>query len=258
MGKLEGRVALVTGASRGLGAAIARRLAEEGASVAAMARTLDPDPRYEGSLRDTVAAIEKSGSQALPLKGDLAKAEDRHRVVAETVAALGPVDILVNNGAVTYMAPFEDFVEKRFRLMVEVQLWAPYELTQLVLPGMYERGTGWILNISSRAADLAEGPPYTDVDKLGFSVYGMVKAGLNRFTNALAAEGYDRGVRANTLAPWANVATPGASAHNLVEGFPLEDESLMAEAALALVEGDLTGRIAYSQPLLEELGRTVK
>jgi citronellol/citronellal dehydrogenase len=257
VGTLDGRVALVTGASRGLGAAIALRYAEEGASVAAMARTLDPDPRYEGSLRDTVAAIEKTGARALAVQGDLSKAADRRRIVDETVAALGPIDILVNNGAVTFMAPVEDFVEKRFRLMVEVQLWAPYELTQLVLPGMYERGSGWILNISSRAAELAVGPPFTDVDRLGFSVYGMVKAGLNRFTNALAAEGDPHGVRANTLAPWDNVATPGASAHNLVDGFPLEDESLMAEAALVLVEGDLTGRVSYSQPLLQELGRSV-
>lgn len=255
MGTLDGRVALVTGASRGLGAAIARRLAEEGASVAAMARTLDPDPRYVGSLRDTIEAIEKTGARSLAVKGDLSKADDRHRVVEETVAGLGPIDILVNNGAVTFMAPVESFVEKRFRLMVEVQLWAPLELTQLVLPGMFERGEGWVLNISSRVVEFAEGPPYKDVDKLGFSVYGMVKSGLNRFTNALAAEGYDRGVRANTLAPWDNVATPGASAHNLVDDFPLEDESLMAEAALALVEGDITGRIAYSQPLLKELGR---
>jgi citronellol/citronellal dehydrogenase len=257
VGTLDGRVALVTGASRGLGAAIARRLAEEGAAVAAMARTLDPDPRYEGSLQDTIAAIDKAGARSLAVKADLSKADDRHRAVEETVAALGPIDILVNNGAVTFMAPFEDFAEKRFRLMVEVQLWAPFELTQLVLPGMFERGAGWVLNISSRAADLAVGPPFSDVDKLGFSVYGMVKSGLNRFTNALAAEGHERGVRANTLAPWDNVATPGASAHNLVDGFPLEDESIMAEAALALVEGDLTGRISYSQQLLQELGRTV-
>ena len=96
------------------------------------------------------------------------------------------------------------------------------------------------------------------MQKLCFSVYGMVKAGLNRFTNSLAVEGYERGVRANTLAPWDNVDTPGASAHALVDGFPLEDESLMAEAALALVEGDITGTVSYSQVLLKELGRTVK
>ena len=255
MGVLDGRVALVTGASRGIGAAIASRFASEGAAVAALARTLDPDPKYQGSLSETVAAITADGGRALAVRADIAKAEDRERAVAETEAALGPIDILVNNAAVTFLAPVEQFREKHFRLMVEVQLWAPFHLTQLVLPGMYARARGWILNISSRAAEIAPGPPFEHVQTLGFSVYGGSKAALERITNALAAEGHPRGLRANTLAPLDNVDTPGASGHDLVDGFELEDVSVMAEAALALVEGDLTGRNALSQSLLAELGR---
>jgi len=92
----------------------------------------------------------------------------------------------------------------------------------------------------------------------GFSTYGMVKAALDRFSTGLAAEVYDDGIAVNSLAPWDNVATPGASTHDLVDAFALEDISLMAEAALALCTGDpktLTGRVAYSQPLLAELQR---
>ena len=84
----------------------------------------------------------------------------------------------------------------------------------------------------------------------------MVKAGLNRLTTALAAELFDDGIAVNALAPWDNVATPGAGHHDLVEGFALETPELMAEAALALCSQppkQLTGRIAYSQPLLAEL-----
>jgi NAD(P)-dependent dehydrogenase (short-subunit alcohol dehydrogenase family) len=257
MGTLDGKVALVTGASRGIGAAIAARLASEGAGVAALARTLEPDPRYQGCLSETIAAITAVGGRALAVQADVAKAEDRVRAVAEAEAALGPIDILVNNAAVTFLAPVEQFREKHFRLMVEVQLWAPYHLTQLVLPGMYARGRGWVLNISSRAAEHAVGPPFEHVQTLGFSVYGAGKAALERVTTALAAEGHPRGVRANALAPLDNVDTPGASGHDLIEGFTLEDVSVMAEAALALVEGDLTGRVALSQPLLAELGRAV-
>lgn len=258
MGRLDERVAIVTGASRGIGAAIARRLAADGARVAAVSRTLDPDPRYAGTLRDTIDAITAAGGQAVPIQADLSSAADRERAVAEAELHLGPVDILVNNAAVTFLAPVESFAEKRFRLMVELQLWAPYHLTQLVLPGMYERGQGWVLNISSRAAHHPDGPPFDPLHERGFSVYGMVKAALERFTTALAAEGWKRGVRANALAPQDNVATPGAGAHDLVENFALEDDSVMAEAALALVEGDLTARLALSQALLAELGRTAR
>lgn len=254
----EGRVALVTGASRGLGAAIAERLAQAGARVAVSARTLDPDPRYEGSLTETVARITAAGGEAVPVQCDLSSADDRQRMISTTVDRLGPIDILVNNAAVTFFSPFTEFTEKRFRLMFEVQVRAPYELSQLVVPSMRERGAGWILNITSRAGVHPAGPPYEAIYKEGFSVYGMVKAALDRFSTGLAAELYDDGIAVNSLAPWDNVATPGAGAHSLVDGFKLEGPEWIAEGALALCSGDpatLTGRVAYSQPLLAELQR---
>jgi citronellol/citronellal dehydrogenase len=252
-----GKVAVVTGASRGIGAAIAIRLAAAGARVAAVARTLDPDPRYVGTLRDTVNAIAGAGGDAVAIPADLSRSDDRQRLVTEVERQLGPIDILVNNAAVTHLARIEDFPARRLDLMLDVQVRAPFELAQLVLPGMYERGSGWVLNISSRAAIHPDGPPFDEIHTKGFAVYGLCKAALERFTTALAAEGYAHGVRANALAPWDNVATPGAGAHDLVAGYPIEAPEVMAEAALALVSGDLTGRIAYSQQLLDELGRTV-
>ncbi len=254
-GSLDGQVALVTGASRGIGAAIAARLAAAGATVAASARTLDPDPRYAGTLRDTVAAIQRSGGKAVAYRADLSESAQRQALVATVTQELGPIDILVNNAAVTFFLPMDSFPLKRFELMLELQVRAPFELTQLVLPAMYERGAGWILNISSRAAEHPPGPPYEPIFDTGWTAYGACKAALERMTTALAAEGLSRGVRANTLAPLDNVATPGASAHNLVDDFTLEDPAIIAEAALALVEGDLTGRITLSQSLLQELGR---
>jgi citronellol/citronellal dehydrogenase len=252
---LEGRVAIVTGASRGIGAAIATRFAEEGARVAASARTLEPDERYEGSLQQTVERITKAGGEAVAVKSDLSKPEDRRRLVQETVDALGPVEILVNDAAVTFLLPFDDFPEKRWRLMFEVQVRAPYELCQLVVPSMRERGEGWILNISSRAGIHPFGPPYDKFHQSGSTVYGMVKAALDRFTTALAAELYEAGISVNALSPWHNVVTPGAGHHDLVKGYPLEGEEWMAEAAVVLCSqprNQLTGRVAYSQPLLAE------
>ena len=249
---------MVTGASRGIGAAIAQRLAAEGARVACCARTVDPDPRLEGSLAETVGAIVDAGGEAIAVRCDLAVGAERLALIADVEQRLGPVDILVNNGAVTYIAPIEELTEKRFGLMIEVQLRAPFELTQLVVPKMKERGAGWILNISSRAAVHAPGPPFDAVHTRGFSVYGMVKAGLDRMSNALAAELYDFGIAVNALAPWDNVATAGAGHHDLVDGFALEGVEWMAEAALVLCSSppsQLTGRVAYSQPLLAELKR---
>jgi NAD(P)-dependent dehydrogenase (short-subunit alcohol dehydrogenase family) len=253
---VEGRVALVTGASRGIGAAIARRLAEEGARVAVSARTLEPDARYEGSLQQVVEEISKAGGEAVAVRCDLSEPDDRRRMVDETVDALGPIDILVNNAAVTFFQPFADFPEKRWRLMFEVQVRAPYELAQIVTPSMRERGQGWILNISSRAANHPVGPPFDLIHKSNFTVYGMVKAALDRFSTALAAELYDDNIAVNALSPWDNVDTPGAGHHDLVEGFRLEGVEWMAEAALQLCSHQpqqLTGRVAYSQPLLAEL-----
>src|SRR5262245_11180677 len=258
MGVLDGRVAIVTGASRGIGAEIARRFAAEGARVAVSARTTEAGQSpYEGTIHETVASIVDAGGTAVAIATNLARPEDRARLVAETERQLGPVDVLVNNGAVTWFGAVETFQEKHFRMMFEVQVRAPFELSQAVLPGMRARQWGAILNISSKGAIHPAGPPY--VAGHGSTVYGMVKAALERFTTGLAAEVHDDNVRVNVLSPTSIVPTPGAVHHNLLTPEReriAEDVSVMASAALALVTDPpgLTGRIAYSQQLMWELG----
>ncbi len=253
------QVALVTGASRGIGAAIAQRFARAGMRVAVSARTeREGDHQLEGSLEKTVADIQQAGGTAVAIKADLAKQDDRKRLVETVERELGPIDVLVNNAAVTYFVPVGDFGEKQFRLMFEVQVRATFELAQLVLPGMRERKRGWILNISSRAAIHPSGPPFSA--RAGSTVYGMCKAALERFTTGLASEVYADGVAVNVLSPSGLVPTPGVVFHRLTEGVPddrLEAPEVMAEAAYALSTGDpatLTGRVTYARPLLEELG----
>jgi NAD(P)-dependent dehydrogenase (short-subunit alcohol dehydrogenase family) len=262
MGGLEGRVAIVTGASRGIGQAIARRFATGGALVAITARTAEEGQhRLSGSLATTAAEIERAGGRVLSIVADVSKPADRERLVQAVERELGPIEVLVNNAAVTYFEPVIDFPERHFELMFAVQVRAPFDLAQRVLPGMRERRRGWILNISSRAAVHPSGPPFTS--RGGSTVYGMCKAAIERFSSGLASEVYEEGIAVNALSPSGLVPTPGVVFHGLTRGVPedrLESPEVMAEAAYALCTGDparLTGRVTYARPLLEELGMPV-
>jgi citronellol/citronellal dehydrogenase len=257
MGACDGRVALVTGSSRGLGKAIAQRLAGEGATVALTARTLEPDPKYDGSLLQTRDEITSAGGRAIAVQADLSATEDRERLFAEVVASVGAPDILVNNAAVTFLRPLDGFPEKRVRLMMEMHVVAPLHLSQLAIPSMRERGRGWILNVTSVGGDLPPGPPFSEFDAAaGFGIYGTVKAALNRLTKSLAAELYDDGIAVNAAAPTNPVATPGAGTLDLAKT-DTEDIALITETAFTLCTGDpktMTGRIAQTQPFLREIG----
>jgi NAD(P)-dependent dehydrogenase (short-subunit alcohol dehydrogenase family) len=258
VGSLDGKIAIVTGASRGIGEFIAKRFAEEGAAVAVSGRTESQlDERLPGTIHETVAAIESAGGKALAIRADLTRPEDRSRLIEETIARIGAPDILVNNAAVTWFLPATEFPESKYRIMFEVQVRAPFELAELVIPGMRLRGQGWICNISSGAA---RHPKPDQARGRGGTVYGMCKAALERFSTGLAAEVYDDNIAVNALSPSSVVATPGVVLHKLIPPGRediAEAPEVMAEAALALCSREpkeLTGRIAYSQQLLEELG----
>jgi citronellol/citronellal dehydrogenase len=259
VGVLDGKVAIVTGASRGIGAEIARRFAVEGAAVAVAARTTDAGQSpLDGTIGETAAQIREAGGTAVAIAADLARPQDRERLVAETARQLGPADILVSNAAVTYFVRVEDFTPKRYQLMFDVQVEAPFHLATLVLPGMRDKGAGWILNISSGAARQPVIPPTARAAR-GGTVYGMCKAALERFSTGLAAELYADNIAVNALSPNKVVPTPGTIFHHLTtdDDPNAEPPSVMAEAALLLCSRDprdLTGRITYSQDLLNELG----
>jgi citronellol/citronellal dehydrogenase len=256
-GGCEGKVALITGASRGLGKAIAERLAAVGATVAITARTLEPDPKYVGSLRETCAGIEASGGTAVAVAADLSSGDGRERMVAEVVDRVGSPDILVNNAAVTFLRPLDEFPQRRAHLMMEMHVLGPLHLAQLVLPAMRDRGRGWILNLTSVAGDRPVGPPFSDFDvSAGFGLYGTAKAALDRLTVSLAAELYADGIAVNAAAPSDPVATPGAGALDLATTVT-EDIGLITETAFILCTGDpatLTGQVVRTQPFLESVG----
>jgi NAD(P)-dependent dehydrogenase (short-subunit alcohol dehydrogenase family) len=258
-GVLAGKVAVVTGASRGIGEAVAYRYAMEGAKVVVSARTMNEGEHVlSGSVNGVVQRIRDAGGEALPVQCDLAVREQREDLIKAAQDEFGPVDILVNNGAVTFYSPVETFTEKRWKLMLEVQVYAAFHLAQLVLPSMRERKSGWILTLSSGAAI----HPAVDSGGRGGTVYGMCKAALERFSTGLAAEVYEDGIGVNALSPGL-VATPGVEYHKLINDSnkdsttPVED---VAEACLRLSHGDhtkgLSGRLIHTSEVMKEFALT--
>ena len=261
--RFEGMNAIVTGASRGIGAATARRLAAEGANVAITARTVDHHEKLAGSLRETATAMQQHGGKVALIAADMANEDDRARIVPEAVEALGgPIDILVNNAAAAMYNSMLDYTLKRRRIMFEINVHGPIDLAQAVIPAMRERGRGWIVNVSSATARHADGPPFRTAGVATVvGVYGASKAALNRVTNAFAVELYGTGIRVNTVEPRSAVMSEGAEAlvGDIVQDDQIESMEAMVESIVALCgcEPERTGKVHVSLDLLDELDRTV-
>ena len=261
MGKLDGKVCVITGASRGIGAEIAGLFAAEGGSVVAAARTLrEGDHPLEGSLEKTVGDIREAGGEATPSAVNISLPEDCERLFDEAHAAYGSVDVLVNNAALTYFIPVKDYPLRRWMRSWAVNFHAPFILTQLALGDMMESG-GSIVNISSGAAIGPGRGPYPDAPaNPGGTCYGAEKAALERFSQGLAQEVYQYGISVTCVSPSQVVPTPGTVFHNLVTGIDDprgEHPDLMAKSALLLATEPLdsvTGRVTYSQQILKEFG----
>ena len=257
-------VALVTGASRGIGAGIARRLAAEGCAVACVARTMNEgDSHLDGSLAATAERVRAAGVPAHAIAADLSSpAFDAAAVIGEAEAELGPIDYLVNNAAAAFYPSYLEMPAKRMEISFRVNVAAPWLLAQQVLPALVERGSGSVLNLTSQTAIMPEGPPFVvSPQVLGASAYGGSKAWLERATVGAAAELFGTGVSLNCLSPDTSVITEGASALVDLSAFPNEPMETMAESAWALLTGDpaeFTGRIEYNLSLLYRLQRPVK
>ena len=262
MGRLDDKVVIVTGASRGIGKDIALLFAAEGGKVICAARTVEEGSHpLEGSLNTTIAEIRAAGGEATAAAANISLPEDCEALVQTARDTYGPVDVLVNNAALTYFIPVKDYALNRWMRSWAVNFHAPFILSQLVLEDMMPRGSGSIVNISSGAAIGPGRGPYPDVPpNSGGTCYGAEKAALERFTQGLAQEVYRFGISVTAVSPSQVVPTPGTVFHNLVSGIDDprgEHPELMAKAALLLASeplDDVTGRVTYSQQILKEYG----
>ncbi len=263
MGKLTGKVVIVTGASRGIGQAIAELFAAEGAKIVCAARTLNEgDHRMlEGSLTRTVERIRSAGGEAIAVAADISNEADCTALVEAAHNAYGTVDVLVNNAALTYYIPAAEYPTNRWVRAFAVNVHGPFMLSKQVLKDMVPRRSGAIVNISSGAAIGPGRGPYQDKTVRGGVLYGATKAALERFTQGLAQElAQYEGITVAAVSPSKVVPTPGTVYHKLVEGLHDqrgEDPSFMARAALLLATepaGKVNGRVTYSQQILKEFG----
>lgn len=270
-GRLAGRAAIVTGASRGLGRAIALALAAEGAAVAVAGRTEEVwDDRLPGTIGETVAGIEAAGGRAVAVRADLTDRDEIARLVDSARDALGPIAILVNNAAFTAPgrppAPggeprpkpakppsgaakpgWPGFVSTplhAYRRHFDIAVFAAYQLMQLVCPDMIEAGGGSIINITSVASRLPGDGPYADRSGGVLPGYGGSKAALEHLTQCAAFDLTDHNIAVNALSPSKPILTPGLSyyARNF-DDTASADEFARAAVELALVDpGKVTGR----------------
>lgn len=245
---LTGKVALVTGASRGIGRALAQRLAAEGATLVVSARSLDSAGQYEGTLRETIALIEQCGGTAYPLVADLENDDDLNTLVGRAVDLAGGVDILIHSGGKANYAPSVEMPQAMYDQTIGHYLRSPFKLIQHVVPEMRRRGAGWIVVLGSVTA-LPPQRPYDEWATYGGNaVYSAIKAAVHRMTQGLAAELLPYNIAVNTLAPSTAIRTPGAADH-IPEEYPSERIEYIAETGLALCHlpaAERTGLTAYS------------
>ena len=253
---LSGKTALVTGSSRGIGRAIAQRLAAEGATVVVTARSHEPSPSVRwgssaalpGTIGETIELIESAGGKAIGIAADLESPDKRDNLVQRVLDTTGRLDILVNNAGFADYSMVEDMSLDTFERTVEHYVRVPFVLTKAAVPHMRKQGAGWIVNIGS-VTGVAPVRPYREYNKTsGDVVYASMKAALHRFTQGVAAELLDANIAVNCVGPSTAVRTPGAS-QLIPESFPTEPVEYLAETVLAMCHrpaAERTGLVAFS------------
>jgi len=265
----EDKVVVVTGSSRGIGQATAIEFARLGAKVVSVARGV-PHHIFPGTLGETEDVIRGLGGEVLSVEADLMDEAAIQKIYDETMKTFGRCDILVNNAAASFLGPFLELSLKRLDIIWKVNVRATWQLSQLFVPQMLERGDGRIVNVSSGGGHVSYGgdtlPDLQNLSggqartmgvgqaNLGATAYGTSKAALDRLTQGLAGEIAGRGVAVNAIGVEAR--TP-PNVHFLTDEETPHGELPEAPAQLitwlAAQPPELTGRILSQHLLLEPL-----
>jgi len=263
---LDGKVAIVMGASRGLGEGMAKFLAQAGATVVVAARAEEQtDPRLPGTIHTVAKEIEAAGGKAIPMRVDVRDLDSAQACIDETVRQCGRLDIVVNNAAVRTPGSIEETALRHVELTWQINVRAPIMICKMALPHLQAAGGGHIINISSGAARFPGSGPYDghegEMTMRGDGVlYGMSKIALDRFTQGWAREVFQYRIAVNSLSPRNRIRTPGNSfVGNSREAPTLEFDSPdpMGKAAVWICEQDparYTGNLTFDLDVLEAAG----
>jgi citronellol/citronellal dehydrogenase len=253
---LQGKTLLITGGSRGIGLAIACRAARDGANVALLAKTTEPNPKLPGTLSSAAEAVERAGGKALPLRTDIRDDAAIAEAVRATVDRFGGIDILVNNASAISLTPTADTPMKRFDLMFGVNVRGTYACTQACLPHLRASAQ------AGRAPHVLTMSPPLNMDARWFSphvAYTTAKYGMSECTLGHAAEFRRFGIAVNSLWPRTAIAT---AALQMIPGMDMAQcrkPEIMADAAWAILTRAAmqdTGRFFVDEDVLKEEGVT--
>jgi citronellol/citronellal dehydrogenase len=259
---LDGKVAIVTGASRGIGEYIARALAGAGVAVVVAARTTEvTDKRLPGTIYTVADHVRQRGGRALPVRLDVRDPESITSCVQQAVAEFGRLDIVVNNAAILVPGTLDSVQARHLDLIWQIDLRGPLLLMKEALPHLRAAGEGHVINVSSRAGVFPGPGPYQQA-RAGGAFYGMVKAGLERYSQSLAMELQDAGISVNVLSPQGRIRTPGnvwAANDKDNPDLDFEPAGKMAAGALWICQqppAGFTGNILFDEDLCAERGLT--
>lgn len=248
----ENKTIIITGGSRGIGKAIALRLAAEGANIVIAAKSVEEDPRLGGTIHSTAAEVEALGGKALAVQCDIRNEEQVNEVVNRTIEKFGGIDALINNASAIYLTNFEKTERKRYDLMQEINVKGSYFMSQACIPHLKKSTNGHIINLS---------PPINLHPRWlgGHTAYTISKYGMTMVALGLSADLKKAGVAANTLWPKTTIAT--AAVNNLLGGDALMKMSrkpeIMADSVFYILQkpaASYTGQCLIDEEVLAAEG----